>query len=1156
MTADNLARANAARDLGSEANALQFKATVPENTVWVGASAGSGKTKVLAERVLRLLLPDGARASSDPGKILCITFTKAAASEVLERIMKYLRSWAIAPEDTLSEKLRALLGATPTPAQMAAARSMFARALEVPGGMKIMTIHAFCQSVLARFPMEAGLPAGFEVMEENESRALMTSVRHDMIADLEAPGPEDEKLRAAFDYLAATKNADDLEHLMTALTGERARLRALRDNHGGMEALCAALYALLDTNPGEKPDSLVKTCLAGVPAVDLRAALPMLRDDKAKTNQAHFDTLDRFLAAPQETWPSLFDDYRRVFLTADGAARKAVGIVKDDPRLTSVFAAESDRLQKLDTALRNLETATATESLLRFAFAALDRYENGKRARNRLDYEDLIDCTRRLLSHGGVHWVQYKLDGGIDHILVDEAQDTNPDQWDIITALYDEFYDGDAAREPALRTTFVVGDEKQSIFSFQRADPDVFDAMRDRLEKRTKNSGHQYADVPMRISFRSAPSILRAVDAVFADPAMRAGVVRADGGIVAHEAFRSGKAGLVEIWPLIEPAEKEAREDWSLPDLNESANDPVALMADRLADRIARLLDGEILESQGRPVRPGDIMILLNRRRPMADAILKALRRREIPVGGIDRMVVGKQLAVMDVLAVLAFVLQPDDDLILATLLKSPLAGLDEDALYTLCRNRETTLWAALKNAPDHKPVADWLGGLLEASGRPSVSSFLHRVLYGACPADPHGGLRAMMARLGPDIRDPLQELLARADAYDAAERRGLQGFLQDAQNDDSEIRRQMEEGGNRVRLMTVHGSKGLEAPIVFMPDTVRATASGNRTESVLWPARSDAAGIPLWAPNAQSRAPLYDRRVQAARARADEEYRRLLYVALTRAGDRLYIGGAQKSAARYTDRDKSWYFRCLEAFTPDRIGPVEDMEDGTKRIANRQTDPVATMTAATGAQTAPAPLPAWARSPAPAPESPPRPLMPSRPSGEDEPAAASPLLGDTSWRFRRGRIIHTLFQFLPDLPREERSKRAKDWLAQPAHALDDAAQTEILESVFAVLNDPSFAPIFTGNARAEVPLTGLLGPHTIVSGQIDRLLVGDNEILAIDYKTNRPAPPTPEGVPQAYRDQMRTYRDVLGRIWPGRTVRCALLWTDGPDLMDITDKL
>lgn len=1139
-------------DIQRDANILQHQATEPNTPVWVGASAGSGKTTVLVNRLLRLMLPNENGIASDPSRILCTTFTKAGASEVMERVVRVLRQWAIDTDEDLNKKVETLLQAKPNDAQIKRARSLFARVIETPGGMKIMTIHAFCQSVLARFPMEAGLPAGFEVMTESESRQRLRDVRRNLIARFELNKTEDKDLKAAFELLSTLRNADQIEDLMERMMAERGRLRALLTRHNTIEGLEAAIYKALKATPGTTKQSLLDEFISNINEDDIRHLSTRLGQDN-KTNIKKAESIALFLSTDDQT--QVFDHYKSAFLTkTEGTIAKPTGLLKDDASLLNIYTNEGERLQKLDTDLCDLATAESTATLMRFSAAVLDLYEAEKNKQNQLDFEDLIDRTRRLLSAGGVNWVQYKLDGGIDHILVDEAQDTNPDQWDIITALYDEFYDGTGAREPLTRTTFVVGDEKQSIFSFQRADPRVFDAQHDRLEHRTADAQMSLRTVPMRISFRSAPSILQMVDAVFEPIEMRQGVLQNPAEPMHHDAMRTGKAGHVELWPLIKRAEKQPREAWALPLKADSAENPITQMAEQIAKKIRALLDDpkEILESKARRIRAGDIMILLSKRPPLAEAVLKALRDQNIPVNGIDRMVVTKQLAVRDALAAIAFTLQPGDDLNLAALLKSPFIGMNEDQLFNLANGRgKRTLWQTLKERND--VTAKWLSSLLEREGG-HVASFLHCLLYTSCPADNRSGMRALMQRLGEDVRDPIQELLARADLFDMTDTRGLQGFLQDAQDDESELKRDQQDSADRVRVMTVHGSKGLEAPIVFMPDTIRSTTRATTNDAIFWPDRTDTNGVPLWVGSADTAADLYTQRKADYKTRENEEYRRLLYVALTRAADRLYISGVQKSDDGRTDRDNSWYFACEAG-----IQKVGHEENGIWILKNRQTDPVKaeTETAATKAENTN--LPNWMLSPAPTPESPPRPLMPSKPENDD-PAVMSPLFGDISHRYKRGLIIHTLFQFLPDLDKNIRRDRAAEWLKQPAHSLKTSEQEEILTAVFNVLDSKDFETLFTAQAKAEVPLTGHIkkpdGTHAIVSGQIDRLLVDGDTVTVLDYKTNRPAPKSTEDVPEAYRKQLRTYRDLLVSIWPDKSIRCALLWTDGPALMDVTDTL
>lgn len=1137
-------------DPKGEATLRQREAGNPMLPVWVEASAGSGKTKVLVDRMLRLMLPAPGRHACRPSAILCITFTKAAAAEVMDRVTRRLREWTVTDDASLLKSLNDLLGTAPDADQIKQARSLFAQVLDAPGGMKIMTIHAFCQSVLARFPLEAGLPAGFDMMDDVQAKTLMREVRRNLIAQLMADD-RDTPLKASFQFLSALQTIDDIEFLMEKLSGERSRLQNMVHDWGGIDGLCHAVDTHLKISHDVTEDDLIAQFFETLPRQDLQALCNGLSADKGKTNQKFAAIIQAALDGPVA-----LDQYSAAFLKkTDGQPYQPTGTLKTDPVLLGIWTTEGSRLQELMQIRKSILTATCTKSLLRFGVAALNGYETEKRRRNLSDFEDLIALTKKLLSGSGVHWVQYKLDNGIDHILVDEAQDTNPDQWDIITSLYDEFYSGLSTREDMVRTTFVVGDEKQSIYSFQRADPRIFAHQRKRLHDKTQLQDNVQQVVSLNASFRSGASILQFVDTVFAPESMVSGVVQSRDPVL-HVAADSGKAGHVEIWPLFKNENRRSKNsdpaEWDRAWVVDGS--AVQALADRMASTIRSWLDTkQILESEGRPIKPGDILILLAKRAPLAEPILRSLRALNIPVTGIDRMVLSDQIAVQDTLAALSFALAPDDDLNLAALLKGPFVGMDEDMLFHVAHGRKTSLWDSLRNNHAYNAVSDWLSGLLAIAGSATPAAFLHHVFYTSCPANAVSGMRALLGALGADAIDPLQEVLARADNHMMSGGPDLQGFLNDALSDTSEIKRQMDASGNRVRLMTVHGAKGLEAPIVFLPDTIRRKQSLSDVDALQWPDRQTVKtqdNVPLWSINAKNAAPQLLGRLQDALERGEEEYRRLLYVALTRPAERLYIAGAQNDTDGKYD-PQSWYFACRDAFDHLELVQNDTTDAKIRFIHNAQTSETKDKRKSADHAHDHAPLPDWALKAAPSPEFPPRPLMPSKPEGV-EPATLSPLAGDDSARFKRGSLIHTLFQFLPDLAPDQRHSRAADWLARPAHQLSQAQQSEIMKAVFDVLDHSDFADLFGPRARAEVPITGMLGP-AIVSGQIDRLLITDDSITVLDYKTNRPAPRTKDGVSPTYKAQLRLYRDLLKKIYPNKDIRAALLWTDGPALMDMT---
>ena len=1142
-------------------NVSQREASDPAASVWVAASAGSGKTKVLTDRVLRQML-----AGTPPARILCLTFTKAAAAEMAIRINRTLGEWATVSDAELEDDLAALTGARPSAETCREARRLFARVIDCPGGMKLQTIHAFCQSLLRRFPLEAGLAPHFEVMDEGTAAELLEQARSTVLN--EARREPDGALGRALARLTTDLHEDGLGALMAELAGERGRLRRILDAHGGLEPTLAEVRRLLGVAEGESAAALTAAACAD-PALDLeglRRACRALAAGSA-ADQERGQGIADWLAASAEDRPAGFAAYAELFLTKEEQPRKILITKKAasaDTLAQDILSAEAARLQAVLARRKAAGVAEATGALLTFAGALLADYGRVKESRALLDYDDLILAARDLLAREGVApWVLFKLDGGLDHILIDEAQDTNPEQWQVIERLAEEFFAGEGAR-PGLgdpvRTVFAVGDEKQSIFSFQRADPREFARLREHFRGRVEAAWRLWRQVRLDISFRSTAAVLRAVDGVFAREEARDGVAFDPGVAIEHFSFRRGQGGLVELWPPVRPEEPPEPAPWQPPLIREAADQPSSRLAAAIAATVRGWLDrGELLESKGRPVRPGDILVLVRRRGAFVPELVRALKERGVPVAGVDRMVLTHQLSVMDMMALADFLLLRDDDLRLAEVLKGPFIGLGEEELYGLAFGRPGSLWAALAaRAGTEGPESRcgrahcWLEALLAAADFTPPYEFFAGVLHRPCPADPVSGLRAMLGRLGAEARDPLDEFLNTTLAFQRGHAPSLQAFLHWLVSAEAEIKREQEQGGPEggvVRIMTVHGAKGLQAPIVFLPDT---TGKPVQSARILWP--EDGRTVPLYAPRrAQEEGQCAAARA-AADQRRDQEYRRLLYVALTRAEDRLYVcGWLTKGKAEAAEG--SWYALTAAALRADSLatpfqftGPWAG--DGV-RLSEPQTVPAET-TAAAASRPELAPLPPWAAAPAPPEPEPSRPLTPSRPD-EDEPAVRSPLGSDDGRRFRRGLLLHRLFETLPDLSPEVRPAAARRFLARPGHGLDAATCEAMAAEALAVLDHPEFAPLFGPGSRAEVPVVGSVGGR-VLSGQIDRLLVRDGEVWIVDYKTNRPPPETVAGVAPAYLRQMAAYRDAIRRIFPGHRIRCLLLWTDAPRLMELPE--
>ena len=1105
----------------------QRHAADPAASAWVEASAGTGKTHVLTSRVLRLLL-----AGAPPENILCLTFTRAAAAEMATRVQRRLAGWATAADADLATDLGELKGAPATDAEAAAARRLFARVLDAPGGLRIETIHAFAESLLKRFPLEADLPPHFQLMDDRDALARLSEALAGVLAaDAAAERP---LLPSLVPYV----NEDAFTGLMLQVNRERGRLRALLDAHGPTGAILR-LRAALGLADGETADTVLAAACddRALDGAGLRRVCVALAGG-GRTDQDKAAAIDAWLAAPA-TRAATLDAYRRGFFTGKGErfakpmTKAPLAACPDGP---DILAAECARLEALQEKLAACRLADANAALLRLADRMLDAYGAAKARRALLDYDDLILRSRDLLTRPGVApWVLFKLDGRLDHVLIDEAQDTNPDQWQVVAALTAEFFAGEGQRE-AVRTVFAVGDPKQSIYSFQRADPAAFERMRRHYAAAAGDAGLDWRPVELHLSFRSTRPVLDLVDAVFRHDDARDGLLPRE-GVVRHEAKRADDAGLVELWPLEAPAEAADEPAWTLPTVQALARDPHVRLAERIADTVGGWIErGEPLAPRGRPIRAGDVLILVQRRQPFLEAVVRALKRRGVPVAGADRMVLTDQIAVMDLMALGRFLLLPEDDLNLATVLKGPLLGLDDDDLFRLAHGRPGSLWRALRErAGEDARFAAALGrldGWLGEVDYRAPFAFFARLLGGG------GARRALLGRLGPDAADPLDEFLSLALHYEAQHAASMQGFLAWLEGGAVEVKRDQEERGDEVRVMTVHGAKGLQAPIVFLPDTTRRLP---QPDPLYW--LDGEPPLPLWCPRKDLQESVAAAAAErAARAQAQEN-RRLLYVALTRAADRLYVAGWR--GAREPAGD-CWY-RLVERAMGE-IGVAATAGERTVlRHERPQTRPVE-LPPATAAAPDPGPSPAWTAGPAPAEPTPPRPLAPSRPE-EPDPPPLRPLADDGRRRYRRGLLVHRLLQSLPDLPPAERAGAARRSLGLPAHELAEAERAELAAETLAVLEHPDFGPLFGPGSLAEAPVAGVVGGHA-VSARIDRLAVLDDRVLVVDYKTNRPAPAAVADVPVPYLRQMAVYRALLSRIWPGRPVEAALLWTDGPRLM------
>lgn len=1148
----------------------QSLASDPVSSAWVSANAGSGKTHVLTQRVIRLLL-SGCRPSS----ILCLTYTKAAASEMSNRVFQRLSEWTVLSDDELGKRIAGIEGIEPDSLKLAEARRLFAKALETPGGLKIQTIHAFCEALLHQFPLEANVAGHFSVLDDRAASALLAEARRSLLTATSAE--DDPELAEAFAHVLDLGDEFGLETLLSDIIANRTAIRrfiAQAERQGGIGLELKRAFGL---DPADTEESIAAGYwplpgLSGL-TLDLYLALADQKGGQKVTEVAY-----GLRMAARE--PDVFKRVQyldQIFLTREGKPKAdsslvAKAMVTTAPELANAIDCARTHVVACRDRLRIARMLSATKGALTLAERLNGDYEDLKKQRSLLDFEDLIARTADLLTRDGVGaWVHYKLDQGIDHILVDEAQDTSPIQWTVIKSLAEDFYSGASARETR-RTIFAVGDEKQSIYSFQGARPERFAEERGETEKRVTASGQPFHSVRLPLSFRSTADVLAAVDQVFSLEENAKGL-SALGEPVQHRSNRIGHPGAVDLWDVVVPEVSEQEEDWTAPFDSTPDKAPSAILASRIANRIGEMIGRETIIEKGveRPIEPGDILVLVRKRDAFVNALTRALKRRDnIPVAGADRLRLTSHIAVQDLLALGRFLLLPQDDLSLAALLKSPLFNLSEEDVFEVAalRSDGTGAWDQINRLADEQPLrfreaSDGLRHLLALSQQLSPHDLFARIL------GQYGGRRKFLGRLGTEAGDILDEFLTFALDHETSGLPGLQAFISTLELESPEVKREQDGGRNEVRIMTVHASKGLEAPVVFLVDSgSKAFISSHVPKFRLL--RTGNGEVPAWVPGktiSNSLTTADDERIRTA---TEEEYRRLLYVGMTRAADRLIVCGYRGSRenpgtwqsmistalsadeqhcspAQFTGPDGEWSgFKWRLPASSSRVAKAEEKEttSGKKQ-----------------------PLPPILFRPVPAQKMLPRPLSPSGAGTmiddeADDLIVTSPLFSErekAGLALQKGKLVHRMLQMLTDFPRHERESAARRYAERAARFWPATERESLVASVMSVLAHEELGPIFSERSQSEVSIMGTLtleGKDYAISGRIDRLVVTETEVIILDYKTNRVPPKGPDEVPLAHRAQLAIYREILKPLYPDKTFECMLVYTESAMMISLPPDL
>ena len=1014
----------APRIIPDAVRATQARASDPAASAFVSANAGSGKTHVLVQRVIRLLL-----SGVPPEKILCITFTKAAAANMAERVFSTLGHWITLDDNALDEAIRDAGIARVDTIMRMRARELFACALETPGGLKVQTIHALCTRLLQQFPFEANVPARFAVLDERDQNEMMERANLGVLLEA-SRDPDSAAGRALYTAMASAADVTFKDVVREACLS-RDHFMAWTDSAGSADAAAAQMSAALGVDPGDRIEDVERDIVDG-PNLPISRweEIAAILDTGTKSDQ---DQAARLREALVFSGAAQVDEYLGVFLTEGSTPRKSVVTKKlcdARPHVARLFDAEVARLDRLIERRRAVTTRDRTEALLHIATSAAANYRREKLERGLLDYDDLIDKTLAMLDRVSSGWVHYKLDRGVDHVLIDEAQDTSPRQWDIVNHIISEFTSGEGARDGVVRTIFAVGDEKQSIFSFQGAAPREFDAHRRGLAKRFTDAGLKFDPVSFTYSFRSGPAILQSVDFVFRDEAIYRSI-HAENAYPVHEGLADAGPSLIDLWDLQLPDQKQDLEGWRAPFDAVSETSPEVRLSRRIQAEIKSLVESGTMTGRSgdrRPLRYGDVLVLVRRRGNAFDAVIQALKHANIPVAGADRLKLTEHIAIIDLMNLADALLLPQDDLALAVALKSPLFGLTEDDLFKLAWQRKGSLRTALsQHAATDGSFKDALKRIEECERR--FASETPFAFYAWLLGGDRGRQR-ILKRLGHEANDALDEFLELALGYERKAPASLQGFMAWLRTADLEVKRDMEISRDEVRVMTVHGAKGLEASVVFLVDTTTSPSDTQRLKLIHLPD-----GAVVWAGRkAEDPAAVAAARV-AMVGETEDEYRRLLYVAMTRAADRLIIGGCLPGNMNSV-RKSSWYDLIVKGLGNSglQLREIEAPGGAVKRYSRQQDVAEAAGPAAAPAASTPAELPPWLLTPAPREIRAAGLLRPSGPSDDEgKRVRTGESIQQRAQALQRGSLVHRLLQSLPDVPPDRRRDAAQKYVARNA---------------------------------------------------------------------------------------------------------------------------
>ncbi len=1047
---------------------LQLKASNPLLSSWVSASAGTGKTKILTDRVLRLLLQ-----AVPFNKILCLTFTNAAANEMQERIIANFEKWAhFSPQD-LCSTLENTLGRKATKDELTIASSLFDSYLKTQDQINIYTIHSFCQKILKKFPLEAGISPHFKIIDEFKVKQIIRDIKKQLF-NL----PELEPITRFFAENFHELTIDDIFNKIIS-----AKTKILKK-----EPNLSSTYSDLVTQginhiqklSNHDPNIYVDTINIENPEVKNIIA-KLIGNDLQNT------------------------DLKSIFLTLSGAKKKRIvvkKIAKPDSDLYRELENIQDKIYQLDQAKKAEYLFSYSKLLAIISEKIASEFEAYKRKNSFLDYDDLIIHTENLLTNSHAkEWVLYKLDGGVEHLLVDEAQDTSKNQWRIIEALIEEFYAGESNNYYKNRTIFVVGDEKQSIFSFQGADISTFSYMNKFLNEKLKNGRKPFETIDLNVSYRSTREILTCVNDVFHKIAKN-NLEDFSAKLQEMTPHRLSHSGVVELWPLcVDEDSSDSEEFWPLVYQNNLGNGKI-ILAEKIANYVKEQINsGRILPSTNAKISAEDFMILFRTRDDFTDEVIKALKKAEIDITGLDRIPLAEDLGVADLLAIANFVLNPENDLNLAALLKSPILRLPEQELYILAilaKKNRISLWKYLNLEKQYSLIKTKLQEFLSLYEiLPLVDFFLYitDVL----------NYRDVIT----ENDEVIDEFLKLSKNYFLEYNSSLQNFIYWFQTHPITVKRDTDTK-NKLRIMTAHASKGLQSPIVILCDTTKLP---NSIERFIWDENDQ-----LLSAKSSSYIPeFYETLKIKEQQKAYQEYLRLLYVGMTRAEDHLIICGYQ---GKNKIPENCWY--KLINHSMQEIGSLDingNLIYGTpylhvvsqNSLHNKKHTKIIE-------NKIPRPIKSW------------------KPETRSSDYKSSPVA------LEYGLIFHKILEDAVG------SKNLDNFDKHPLiKTLSNNLQKRIKTSLKKLVSNVQFKELLKHEIKTELSFGYKTGSE-IKIGRVDLAVISKDQVVIIDYKSGN----NYDSIPEAYIKQLKFYKEAFMEIYPDKNINCKILWLENGLIQDI----